>query len=792
VSGDVIQRVLQLLDHVGRRGDGWTARCPAHEDRQPSLSVAQGDDGRVLLHCHAGCSTEEIVKTLGLDLGDLFDQRSTGAGGSENSGTSVGLTLAQLAQAKSLPEDLLRSFGCTDSSGPSVRIPYHDVDGNVVAIRFRTALKGARFRWRSGDHVMLYGLERLAEVRAAGWVLLVEGESDCWTLWSCGIPALGIPGKSTWREAWASSLSGLTVYLWQEPDASDLADRVGDDLPDVRVIVAPPETKDPSEAHIRGDEVRVLIDELKRGAKSASEIIDGRARDRVREAHRAAETILAHPDPLSLVEAEIRAQGYGGNLRIPTLVYLNATTRLLPNRRGAMAAHTLFLGPSSSGKNAAMNAGLRLLPDDVVITIDAGSARALIYDDRPFEHRVVVYGEADSLPAGEDNPAASAIRSLLQDGHLHYDVVVRDPTSGEFVTRHVVKPGPTVLLTTSTRPLGDQLMTRLFTIEVPDDSAQLGAALDAMASLEVDGAPPPDPALRAFQAYLQTLAPIDVVVPFARQLSAHLRRQPQAPRVLRDYPRLLSLVKAMAILRIAWRERDGAGRLVATLDDYAAAFALVEETWAASADASERVRQAVGAVAGLGAKSEGATVSITELALRLKVSVASAWRRVNSAIAGGWIVNEETRKRQTARLRVGEPLPPSSGLPTVEELSVACETVGHTDTEAPGPSMADVATSFVAASDTPGGSTSVEPDDHPATSHLPVNPENVQTPDTSISTTPADVCTFSPDTGRYSSDAPDVEQPEPEWIDVERAEPTVEAIDEGDDFTGPLTLWGPQ
>jgi hypothetical protein len=757
--GDVVQRVLQLLDHVVRHGEGWSARCPAHEDHDPSLSVTEGNDGRVLLYCHASCSTDAIVTALGLGLGDLFEQRSVEAGESGSAGASGGLTLAQLAEAKHLPAAFLRSVGCADAPGPSVRIPYHDGDRNVVSVRFRTALEGARFRWRSGDHVMPYGLERLADVRAAGWVLLVEGESDCWTLWYLGIPALGIPGKSTWRDSWASFLAGLDVYLWQEPDAQDLVDRVATDVPDVRVIVAPPGTKDISEGYVRGDEVGVLIERLKLQARSAREINDQRARDRLLEAHRAAEIILAHPDPLRLVEMEIRAQGYGGNLRIPMLVYLNATTRLLPNRRSAMAAHTLFIGPSSSGKNAAVNAGLRLLPDDVVISIDAGSARSLIYDDRPFEHRVVVYGEADSLPAGEDNPAASAIRNLLQDGHLHYDVVVRDPTSGDFVTRHIVKPGPTVLLTTSTRPLGDQLMTRLFTIEVPDDPTQLGAALDAMASLEVHGAPPPDLALRAFQGYLQQLAPIDVVVPFAPQLSAHLGHQQQAPRVLRDYARLLSLIKAVAILRIAGRERDRSGRIVATLDDYQAAYDLVEETWAASADASERVRQAVAAVAELGAKGQGASVSITELALRLKVSVAPAWRRVNSAIAGGWIVNEETRKRQTARLRVGEPLPPSSGLPSVEQLRVACATVGHQDVTAPGPPKVNEATSVVASSDAPAGSTSAEPHDHYPASRPPVNPENVQTPDIGTTTEPAGVFTFSAD--------PAGSQDEPgDWVDV--------------------------
>lgn len=50
----------------------YTARCPAHEDRSPSLSVGEGVDGRVLLHCFAGCPTADIVRALELGWPDLF------------------------------------------------------------------------------------------------------------------------------------------------------------------------------------------------------------------------------------------------------------------------------------------------------------------------------------------------------------------------------------------------------------------------------------------------------------------------------------------------------------------------------------------------------------------------------------------------------------------------------------------------------------------------------------------------------------------------------------------------
>lgn len=52
----------------------WVGHCPAHEDRTPSLSIAPGADGRILLHCFAGCSTESVLEALGLDWEALFPE----------------------------------------------------------------------------------------------------------------------------------------------------------------------------------------------------------------------------------------------------------------------------------------------------------------------------------------------------------------------------------------------------------------------------------------------------------------------------------------------------------------------------------------------------------------------------------------------------------------------------------------------------------------------------------------------------------------------------------------------
>lgn len=68
-----IERVLERLDAVRHlpRG-GWIARCPAHQDRSPSLKIDEGDAGRILLYCYAGCGARAIVTALGLTLLDLM------------------------------------------------------------------------------------------------------------------------------------------------------------------------------------------------------------------------------------------------------------------------------------------------------------------------------------------------------------------------------------------------------------------------------------------------------------------------------------------------------------------------------------------------------------------------------------------------------------------------------------------------------------------------------------------------------------------------------------------------
>ena len=74
MSADIL---LQHLEKVKRTGQGkWLACCPSHGDKTPSLSIRELDDGRVLVHCFAQCSVEEVLGAVGLEMSDLFPPRT--------------------------------------------------------------------------------------------------------------------------------------------------------------------------------------------------------------------------------------------------------------------------------------------------------------------------------------------------------------------------------------------------------------------------------------------------------------------------------------------------------------------------------------------------------------------------------------------------------------------------------------------------------------------------------------------------------------------------------------------
>jgi hypothetical protein len=186
--------LLTRLAQVRASGDGWTARCPAHDDQHSSLSINKGDDERWLVHCHAGCTFKKVVAALGLKTKDLGPPTPT------------------------------------RRAGGRMRIvatyPYRDEQGTLLYSMCRFEPKDFRpkradGKWTVKDtRLVPY---RLNELRDHRLVCIPEGEKDVDCLWDLGLAATTNPfGAGKWRDDYTQQLCDAGVeHVVILPDNDD-------------------------------------------------------------------------------------------------------------------------------------------------------------------------------------------------------------------------------------------------------------------------------------------------------------------------------------------------------------------------------------------------------------------------------------------------------------------------------------------------------------------------------------------------------------------------------------------
>jgi len=642
-----------------RQGEAWITHCPVptHRDTNPSLSVTGSEEGKLLVHCFGGCSQGAVIDALREK--SLWSEK-----------LPEGVTLAMLSRAKGLPLDFLKGLGWRDSKWydvPAVVMPYVDEGGRVLVSRYRIALNGPNhYRQPQRTRLALYGLNHLEEARGVGRIVLVEGETDTATLRLAGMPVLGIPGAQAWRAEYAALLEGLDVYLWREPDkgGDSLSANVVQSLATVRIIEAPAEAKDPNQLWLHAGRdapaFRQRMEELMGAAKPATELREKALEEEAQECWRKASHVLQGAI-LQEVEKAIRARGYAGDTRPPLLAYTALASALLER-----PLNLAFVCMSAAGKNRAVDAALELTPPTAYHLEAAGSPRALIYDEEAdYRHKTVVVEEADSIP--DDGPAASAIRALAADNEMAYDVVERDSETGRHVTRHIRKPGPTGLITTSIRPLGVQMGTRVLAVTLSDTPEQTRAVMHSHADDVSGDRPGPDVGdLIAAQQWLRIEGEHRVVVSYAHALAELVSAD--LVRMRRDFRQLLAVIQAVALLHQCQRARDEHGRIIATLEDYGVARYLLLDVFTATATGgvTPAVRETVEAVREL---YQGEPLTKRAIADKLGLSKNTAWYRIERALEMGYLVNEETRKGHPAKIVPGDPLPENRpALPELEAL----------------------------------------------------------------------------------------------------------------------------
>jgi hypothetical protein len=287
-----LERVLDSLDAMGKVvkfiNGQHMAQCPAHDDRNPSLAIREGDEG-VILTCHAGCLNTDVVGALGLEMKELFHQRNPlpPRGVLSERGRPAGFpgVLAPVGEERPVPESPGTSSAPTivaNGSGtlnwitdyiyetaagvPVVKISrYHRVDatGRRTGKAFFQFGKGSSGTWQAGLDGLTPPLYRLPAVLTAVaegrpvWV--VEGERDADAVTAAGACATTSPmGAGKWRPEHSAMLAGAHVIIVADDDppgrrhAASVGDSLGAVAASIKLALPPAPHNDLSDALAAG------------------------------------------------------------------------------------------------------------------------------------------------------------------------------------------------------------------------------------------------------------------------------------------------------------------------------------------------------------------------------------------------------------------------------------------------------------------------------------------------------------------------------------------------------------
>ena len=194
-----IDHVLDALHYQGpREGHTFTCLCPTHDDRTESLSVTEAKDGKVLIHCHAGCDTKAIVTKLGLTFADLQPPRHQ--------------------KPEPRPKGkIVATYDYVDEGG---KLLYQAVRLEPKQFRQRRPGSDGVFIWNLGNEAkVLYQLPRLLAASADSWIFVVEGEKDANNLIARElVSTTNAMGAGKWLAVYNHWLQGRRVCILPDND----------------------------------------------------------------------------------------------------------------------------------------------------------------------------------------------------------------------------------------------------------------------------------------------------------------------------------------------------------------------------------------------------------------------------------------------------------------------------------------------------------------------------------------------------------------------------------------------
>ena len=204
-----IDEIITRFQDVKRTSNGYQVRCPVHDDGTASLSISSGDHHNTIMHCHAGCSTSDVVTAAGLKLSDLFDeprepkeQRTKPPTNTEQRQTTVAVYRYRDENDKLLYEVLRK--------GP--------IKSFIQRVPDETEPDGWRYNMDGVERVLYHLKFVLSEAAQSRAIFLCEGEKDVESLTKLGVAATTGGGAGLWQQNFTEALRGAHVIILPDND----------------------------------------------------------------------------------------------------------------------------------------------------------------------------------------------------------------------------------------------------------------------------------------------------------------------------------------------------------------------------------------------------------------------------------------------------------------------------------------------------------------------------------------------------------------------------------------------
>ena len=246
------EEILRRFPDAKKSGTGWQARCPAHEDRTPSLAISVGADGRTLLKCFAGCSVESICSALKITPSDLFRENG---------------------HANGSPSKIVATYDYQDRDG---KLLFEVVRFDPKDFRQRkpdaTALDGWTWNTKGVQKILFRLPETLKAIASGKFIFVCEGEKDALAMVKHGFAATcNSGGAGKWQDSYSETLRGADVVIIPDRDepgkahAEIVATKLHGIAKSVRVAELPGENiKDAADFFNAGGDVQTVFEVVDR------------------------------------------------------------------------------------------------------------------------------------------------------------------------------------------------------------------------------------------------------------------------------------------------------------------------------------------------------------------------------------------------------------------------------------------------------------------------------------------------------------------------------------------------